>query len=186
MYTCAMTHSYTCYVYMCHDSFLYMLCIRVPWLIPINVMYTCVVTWLIPLRAMTRSSVRHDSFIRVTWLICLCVMTQSHASHELLLYVPRLNAWHISIWIHIYETTQQNVFLHAITGLLTWDMCVTWLVNMCDMTHFHTCDMTRLHVWHDSFRCVTWLARIRDMTQSYVWHVSFTRVTWIISHQRHE
>jgi len=82
--------------------------------------------------------------------------------------------------------------------------CVTWLVDMCDITHcwcmrrYHStylqwhdsilcvtciirmCDMTRLHVWHDSFTCVTWLIYMCDMTHLHVWHDSFTCVTWLI------
>jgi len=50
--------------------------------------------------------------------------------------------------------------------------CVTWLIYMCDMTH--------LHVWHDSFTCVIWLIYMCDMTHLHVWHDSFTRVPWLI------
>jgi len=56
------------------------------------------------------------------------------------------------------------------------------------------CDMTHSYVWHDSFRCVTWLihmcdmthshvtrlTHMCDMTHSYVWHDSFICVTWLI------
>jgi len=41
---------------------------------------------------------------------------------------------------------------------------------MCDMTHFF--------VWHDSFKCVTWLIHMCDMTHSYVSHM--LHVTWLI------
>ena len=103
-------------------------------------------------------------------------------------------------------------------------VCVTWLVQMCDMTHscmwydscmcvtrpipmcdmlIPMCDMTHpyvwhdpsicvshAHVWHDSFRYVTWIIRMCDMTHTHsdlwhdshphVWHDSVTRVTWRI------
>ena len=45
-------------------------------------------------------------------------------------------------------------------------ICVTWLIHVCDMTHSY--------VWHDSFICVTWLIHICDVTHSYAWHDSFT------------
>jgi len=47
---------------------------------------------------------------------------------------------------------------------------VTWLIPM----------------WHDSFMCVTWLIQVCDMTHLYVWHDSFTcdmtqaYITWLI------
>ena len=34
--------------------------------------------------------------------------------------------------------------------------------------------MTPSYVWHDSFMCVTWLINLCDMTHSCVWHDSFT------------
>ena len=82
-------------------------------------------------------------------------------------------------------------------------MCVTWLVDVCDMTH----DRTRWCVWPDSLMCVTWLvdvcipsewcanrkndtrARVThvhlrctcmcDMTHIHLWHASRTNVTWL-------
>jgi len=75
-------------------------------------------------------------------------------------------------------------------------ICVTWLIDMCDMTHSY--------VWHDSLICVTWLIDMcerqaprcrlysstlcvcvckRDMSHSYeVTHMSdFICVTWLIN-----
>jgi len=37
-----------------------------------------------------------------------------------------------------------------------------------------------IHVWHDSFTCVTWLIHVCDITHSHVWHYSFTCETWLI------
>jgi len=50
-------------------------------------------------------------------------------------------------------------------------MCVTWLMNVCDMTH--EC------VWHDSWMCVTWLMNVCDMSHECVWRDSLTCVTWL-------
>ena len=41
------------------------------------------------------------------------------------------------------------------------------------------CDMTHLDVWHDSFRCVTWLIHMCDLTHSCVRHDSVVCVTWL-------
>ena len=72
-----------------------------------------------------------------------------------------------------------------VTPCVTWIIhvwhdsfiCVTWLIDMCGMTV--------LYVWHDeSFICVTWLIslviRMRDMTHLYVWHDSFIYATRLI------
>ena len=85
---------------------------------------------------------------------------------------------HMTRWcmVHIY-------------GLYGTYLCVTWLVDVCGMTH--------LYLWHDSFRsdaayslqktkaltmwqafvCVTWLIH---MWNDSVWQNSFIRVTWHI------
>jgi len=65
-------------------------------------------------------------------------------------------------------------------------VCVTWLIQTWDMTHWYvwhdslwriyTCDMMYVYVWHDSFICVPWLIHMCDMTYSYAWHVAFIRV----------
>ena len=50
-----------------------------------------------------------------------------------------------------------------------------WLVihvicNICDL--YYMCDMTHSHVWHDSFRCVTWRIHMWDMTHSHdLWYI---------------
>ena len=51
-------------------------------------------------------------------------------------------------------------------------ICVTWLINICDMTHWY--------VWHDSFICATRLIDMCDMTHWYASHDSLIRVTWLI------
>ena len=49
-------------------------------------------------------------------------------------------------------------------------ICVTWLIQMCDVTHSD--------VWRDSFRCVTWLIQMCDVTHSDVWHDAFQHASW--------
>jgi len=50
---------------------------------------------------------------------------------------------------------------------------VTWLIDICDMTHWWVC--------HDSLILVTWLIHICDMTHSYMWPDSFISVSWLVS-----
>ena len=51
-------------------------------------------------------------------------------------------------------------------------ICVTWLVDMCDMTRSYVC--------HDPFICLKWLVHMCDMTHPYVWNDSFICVTKLI------
>jgi len=95
----------------------------------------------------------------------------------------------------VCDMTRSYVWLETVDWMVHDSfVCVTWLIRMCDMTHWYvwhdsfTCvtwlvhmwDMTHLYVWHDSFTCVTWLIHMCDMTHSYVWHDSFMFVTWLI------
>jgi len=75
-------------------------------------------------------------------------------------------------------------------------ICVTWLIQMCDMTHSYPrqgycvrcllrrsrCDIGLIHshLWHDSFTYVAWLIHICDMTHSHMWHDLFIYATWLI------
>ena len=63
--------------------------------------------------------------------------------------------------------------------------CVTWLIDMNDMTY--SCS----YVWHDSFvkaceRCVTWLIRMCDVTRWFVWRKSQKILTWLIHYTARE
>jgi len=62
--------------------------------------------------------------------------------------------------------------MHGWRDSFTCVTCVTWLIDMCDMT--------LSHVWHDSFIRVTWRIHTRDMTHSNVWRDSFVCVTRLI------
>jgi len=44
---------------------------------------------------------------------------------------------------------------------------------------WHGCVWGCQGLWHDSFKCVTWLIRTCDMTHSYVWHDSFGQNLWL-------
>jgi len=50
--------------------------------------------------------------------------------------------------------------------------CVTWLIHMCDMDY--------PYVWRDSSIYMTWLIHICDMSHPYVWHDSSIFAKWLI------
>ena len=122
----------------------------------------------------TRSYVRHDSFIRVT-----CSMNVSPNSCRFVKYSSFM-----CVTCGMMRYWQPSETICDTTYLYLWHdsfVCVTWLVHMCDMNH--------LYAWHNSFICVTWLIwkwdmtwliHMGDMTHSYVWADSFIRVTSLI------
>ena len=74
---------------------------------------------------------------------------------------------HLCLWLGTYGV--------EMTPSYDWQesfICVTWLIDMCDLIH--------AYVWHDSFICVTWLIHMHGTTYSYVWHDSCVCVTWLI------
>jgi len=89
--------------------------------------------------------------------------------------------------IHMYDMT------HVFFDLLT---CVTWLMcnliyslvchALCECTvgpewnQSYTRDMTHLHVWHDSFTCVSWFLHMCDVTHPYMSRDSFVCMAWLI------
>jgi len=196
--------------FLCRNSDVF-LCMSLPWPIHMKSSVT------------THSYVWHDSFICVTWLIHACDMTHSYVCHD----SSYVFVWHAGGMSHINDYTYVYIkkkciyvyiyiYIYIHTNMTrewvhTYEfICVTWLIQMCDMTHscvwrdafvcvswlIHVwlCDMqgvchalvshTKLlpysHVCHDSFICVPWLIHICDMTHSYVWHDSFMCVPWLI------
>jgi len=102
-------------------------------------------------------------------------------------YVARIHGpWHthecaMQIWMShgkpMNETRHTylhgNLAPHVLADLHMWHdsfICVTGLIHMCDTTH--------LHVWRDpppclgGSACVIWLIHMCDMTYSYVWQAS--------------
>jgi len=72
----------------------------------------------------------HDTFIHVTWLNPVCDTNPSYASSLLFIFFPP------SSWLLFF--LRRDSFI-----------CVIGPIHICYMTH--SC------VWHDVFRCVTWL-----------------------------
>ena len=65
--------------------------------------------------------------------------------------------------------------IHVCTMCFEW---ARFGANRCVTCWCHTCDIT--HAWHDAWICVTWLIRMCDMSHWYVWHDSLTCVTWLV------
>ena len=135
---CAMTHKS-----VWHDTY-----ICVTWL-------TCV-TWLIHLRDVTHSNpaafdrhgpVWHDSFICVTWLI--------------------LSAWKdsLSLYIYIYVYICDSFKPGRIRSL--WAR-VTWLLQLCDMTHFVWVKGLSLSIYIYMYIYVYVSFHLGDMTH-FIW-----------------
>ena len=111
-------------------------------------------TWLIHMRDMNRSCVRHDSFIYVHSQRCNCITNSSciqccvEPSNSYVWHDPFVcpsYLWHDSI--NESCLTYEWVMSHIANE---WDIrmsfvCVTWLHHMCDVTH--SC------VWHDAPIC---------------------------------
>jgi len=78
---------------------------------------------------------------------------------------------------------------HMTDSYVTWHIhvCVTWLVNVCGMTH--SCVTWPIHMWHASViygmtrSCVTWL--IHMWHDSFMCYMTHTYFTWLI-HMSHE
>jgi len=129
-----------------------------------------------------------------TWLIHICDITilqilravgptKSRDSSANRLGQPDF----IALWIHGDFTSCHS---HASNYLL---MLVTWLIQICDTTHWFVrhdslicvtwlicmCDTTHSNVWYDTFARVAWIIHI-DLTDSYVWRDSFVYVIWLL------
>jgi len=100
-------------------------------------------------------------------------------SHSMLVLVMQWSSWGdrtherdmcVTWNIHVRDMTHSSVSRDSFT-------CVRWFAYMCPSSliymrvtpNTHVCDMARWHVWHDCFRC-----------HSYVWHESCLRVIWLI------
>ena len=106
-------------------------------------------------------NVCRDPFIPVTWLIYTCAVTylhEWHGSHDAstchMCHVRNVDeSWNTRGMTHSWHGTDHWYVWHD-----SWMcVCVTHLVDTCDMTH--SC------VWHDSFMCVTWLVHMCTMTR---------------------
>jgi len=97
----------------------------------------------------------HGWFVVVTWLILMCDTTHSdvrHASFRCVTCVAKRMYIYVYIYIYIYKYIY--IYIYVYIYIHIYMTCVARHISLCDMTHSD--------VWHDSFRCVTWLIPICD------------------------
>jgi len=100
----------------------------------------------------------HDSFICVTWLIswhdsfmCVDMTHVCLCTNALMMPLRCIPCVYVTCLIHV---VRYDAFI-----------CVTWLIHMCDRSHWY--------VGHDSFMCVAWLIHMCDSTRSCM-------LTWLV------
>jgi len=160
------------------------------------------VTWPIYMCDTTYHYEWHDSFLWLTRLI-----TRLCPWHDLFRREFPPTEWVVSHMVRVIDTNDTKMshiggschilmhwthsfvwrdsFICDMTHWHEWhDLCVTWLIHMCDMTHSFVwrdsfiCDMTHWHEWHDL--CVTWLIHLCDVTHSYVtWLIDTNDTTYV-------
>jgi len=110
---------------------------------------------------------------RYTYEWVMLLPQRSHVSHLGVLWVCEF----IYIWMdHVaHSDIKRDVFIIRMSHFtLTKKSCFTseWFVSSVTYEWIMSY-MPHSDVWHDSFRCVTWLIRILDMTHSR------TSRTWV-------
>jgi len=146
--------------------------------------------WLIHTNDMPHWFVLHDLLTCVTWFI------------DIIYGMTHWYVWHDSSTIPACPWTSlvTKYTMICMTYSHEWHdslICVTWLIHMCDVTHWHyqlvlglvmsrntpwclwlidMCDMTHWHVWHDSLTLSAspWTSDVTEyalvsMTHWYVW-----------------
>jgi len=110
----------------------------------------------------------------MTHLLAWCVWHDSSICGTWLMQMWDMT--HLLAWYNLFMCVTRLIDICDMTHSYVWHdsfMCVTWLIHMWDMTHLLTwynlfmCDATHSYVWHDLFMCVTWLIHMWDMTPSY-------------------
>jgi len=149
--------------------------------------------WLIRMRNMTHSYVRHDSFVCETWLIRMWDMTHSCLLHHRC--VAGLSS--CALCVHItHSHVQHGAFICAVWLICMWDMTDSYLLHhrcvaglsscarCVDMTHSH---VPHSYVRHDSFVCETWhihTCHIWPQVARHGTHINESCHTneWVMSH----
>jgi len=138
----------------------------------------------------------HDSVKCVTWLIDMCAVPHPSATVSVStgIYSAK-KGWErdMNRLFVPHNVLISRMWMIEICVALLNHICVTWLSQTCDMTHWHVCrdtatcvtllydicDVTHSYVWRDAFIYVTWLIHLRDVTHSHLWCDSFVCVTWL-------
>jgi len=188
IHMCDMTHSY-----VWHDSF-----ICVTWLIHLcHDSFICL-TWLVDMCNVT--DLRLHLFAKEPLIIELfCGKRYMKIRHPMTLRHPVCVTWAIGdanvglFWenVGLFWENVSDVYVWHDSYMLLKLVCVwdTWLIHVCDMTHWF--------VRRDLFICVTWLFQMcdstfvccsnwcvcgtQDLTRSHVWCDYFIHVTWLIA-----
>jgi len=151
-------------------------------------------TWLILMCDMTHSHMQCntlclcDRYCAGTWLIHMCDMTRAYVWHDSFWCVTRRIdiCRNNALCLFSLLLTQPDTL--CITGMvLRHDSFIraTWLIHMCDVTHFYV----RQDLFAHAIRCSlshamryslsVWQVWCRDMTHSYLWCASLLCGTWL-------
>jgi len=190
-----------CSLWMCHVPIMTALTMSASWLVSPPLPPSPVTPFVL---TVTSAYVCHDTSIRVTWLIRLdvsypdisCIKEWRRPIGCLIFLGRFLQKSPIINGSFATNDLQLEAFYWSsppcnCVGFMNFT-CVTWLIQMCDMTHsdvwhdsfrcvtwlIQMCDMMFGDVCHDSFICMNWFIYMCDMTHLYVWHVSFVCVMW--------
>jgi len=142
-------------------------------------------TWLIHMRDMTYSHLKHDSFVCETWLMDMWHHAQSLCrGSSQTRYVPGL----IRMWDMTHSHLRHDSFVCETRLNHIWVMSHSYVRHdsfICDITlNLSVMALVKRGVWRDLSMRETWLILLWDMTYSYVSRVSFICETWLI-HMRH-
>ena len=124
-------------------------------------------------QAFSQMTRRCDSWICVTQSNHVCDVPCSCVCHDWCICV----IWLICVIVHACDTSHERHQFMSDSLVCLFHMshdsfmCVTWLIQMCHITHSP--------VSNDSFKRVTWPTHMCHVTHSYESHASYTCVTWM-------
>jgi len=157
VFICRIYMSYSYVVFICVDLF-----IRVTWRIP-----TC---------DTTQSYMWHDLFIYVTGLIHMCDMTRWNVRHDASVSVTWLVHICMTWLIHVWHDGCTCICIHKWVMSLMYESRPLWISRIHVRHDSFICKARRIHVWHDSFIRVTWLIDMCDMTHWHMYDRTHSRV----------
>jgi len=162
MYSYVWCNSFLTRLWHVHDPFI----VRVTWMTHDSFITCLTCVW-------------HDVISRVMWLIRDSFMTDFSCVWRVWPKNPSFQVW-CDILLRVTWLISDTSIPHS--SCVEWgindpwlihhtcDICVTWRISMCDVTHL---DLFMTHsscVWHE-----------RPVTHSsHVWHAVFLRVMWLI------